>query len=55
MPNKFIELKVEGVAVVAVVGTVEVVGMVVLAVGVVVGVMGAVQWLAQLRSLCWRA
>ena len=46
---------VEGVAVVVVVGTVEVVGVVVLAVGVAVGVMGAVQWLAQLGSLCWRA
>ena len=39
-------------AVVVVVDTVEVVGMVVLAVGVVAGGMGAVQWLAQLRSLC---
>ena len=54
---------VKGVAVVVVVGKVEVMGMVVLAVGVVVGVVGAVQRLAQLRSwtrrcwpsLCWRA
>ena len=44
---------VEGVAVVVMVGTVEVVGMVVLAVGVVVGVVVAVQWLAQLRSWTW--
>ena len=54
---------VEDVAVVVVVGTVEVVGIVMLAIGVVVGVVGAVQRFAQLRSwtpwcwpsLCWRA
>ena len=54
---------VEDVAVMVVVGTVEVVGIVMLAIDVVVGVVGAVQRFAQLRSwtrrcwplLCWRA